>query len=125
MSESSDGKRKMGRVVSWSHHIEAIAGPLLASDTRESWLARAARQAGISFRQCKALYYGEAIDPKLSVAMGVLEAAQSARREARELALRFERLAGSMNAADADFYSDDVLALIDAARRIRGEDRSG
>lgn len=120
MAESSDGNRK----VSWAAEIEAIAGPRMASDTRESWLARAARKAGISFRQCKALYYGETIDPKVSVALGVAAAAEKARNEARALARRFESLAGAMNASDTDFYSSDVLTLLDAARRLRGVDRA-
>lgn len=125
MSESSDGDRKMGRVACWPSEIDVIAGPLLAGDTRESWLARAARRAGITFRQCKALYYGETSDPKVSVAIGVITAAQAARREAADLAQRFESLAGAMNAAsDQDFYSADVLALLDAARRLRGTDRA-
>lgn len=126
MSESSDGNRKMHRVLNWQVEIETIAGPMLASDTRESWLARAARRASITFRQCKALYYGETADPKHSVASGVIEAAELARREAREMASRFEKLAGSLNANSeiADRYSDDVVALVQAANRLRGVDRA-
>ena len=124
MSETSDGVREMGRVLSWPSEIEAIAGAKHSGDTRESWLARAARRAGITYRQCRALYYGETSDPKVSVAISVIGAAQAARREALQLAARFETLAGGMSAADPDFYSEDVLALLDAARRIRGVDRS-
>jgi hypothetical protein len=110
--------------MSWPSEIEAVAGPLLAGDTRESWLARAAKRAGITFRQCKSLYYGETSDPKSSVGFAVLSASRAARLEAQQLAGRFESLAGAMNAADTDFYSEDVLALIDAARRLRGVGRS-
>lgn len=115
----------MGRVTSWADEIEVIAGPKLASDTRESWLARAARRAGITFRQCRALYYGETVDPKMSVAIGVVTAAQAARREAAAQASRFEKVAGALHASDPDFHSSDIVALIDAARRLRGEDRPG
>jgi len=111
-------------VLSWQTEIETIAGPRLASDTRESWLARAARRAGITFRQCRALYYRETIDPKHSVGTRVQEAARAARDEARQLASQFESLAGSLNAKDADFHSEDVAALIDAANRLRGLDRA-
>jgi hypothetical protein len=114
----------MGRVLSWADEIEVIAGPRLANDTRESWLARAARRAGITFRQCRALYYGETVDPKVSVAIGVVAAAQAARREAAALASRFEAAAGGLNAIDSDFHSSDIAALIHAARRLRGDDRS-
>jgi len=121
VSESSDGNRKMSRVLSWHIEIEVIAGPVLANDTKESWLARAARRAGITYRQCKALYYRETVDPKVSVASGVLIAADKARKEASELASRFESLAGSLNAKDADFFGNDVAALIHAAQRLRGQ----
>lgn len=124
MSESSDENRKMSRVISWQTEIEAIAGPRMAGDTKESWLARAARRAGITFRQCKALYYGETTDPKVSIASGVIVAAEAARQEARSLASRFENLAGEMNATNSDLYSADVLALINAARRLRGVART-
>lgn len=43
--------------------VASVAGPRSWSDTRESWLARAARRAGISYRQAKALWYGEITDP--------------------------------------------------------------
>lgn len=125
MSEKSNGVRKMDRVAYWATEIELIAGPRLANDTRESWLARAARRAGITFRQCKALYYGEMIDPKVSVAIGVVAAAQAARREASALASRFENAAGGLNAIDKDFHGADIAALIYAARRLRGDDRPG
>lgn len=124
MSECSDGKRKMSRAVVWAAEIRVIAGPVMPGDTRESWLARAARKAGITYRQCKALFYSETVDPKHSVASGVLEAAAKAREEARALAAQFETIAGSLNAKDPDFHSEDVLALIDTARTLRGLDRA-
>lgn len=128
MSESSDdnseGKSVVGRALQWRDEIAAIAGPMLTGDTRESWLARAARKANISFRHAKALFYGEIVDPKVSVALSVIVVAAQARKEARALASRFESLAGAMNAADQDFYSEEVLALLDASRRLRGVDRA-
>lgn len=44
-----------------------LAGPKDWIDTRQRWLERAARRAGISFRAAKALYYGETPDPRSSV----------------------------------------------------------
>lgn len=117
MSEKLDGKMS---AINWTDHIEVIAGPY--SGNRKGWLSRAARKSGATFRQIKALYYGECIDPKTSVALGVLSAAEKARAEASELASRFESLAGAMNASDPDFYSSDVLTLIGAARALRGLD---
>ena len=114
----------MPKVLSWHTEIEIIAGPMQAGDTKESWLARAARKAGISYRQCKALYYREMTDPKHSVACGVIDAADTARKQALALAARFEHIAGGMYARDKDFYGDDIIALVDAARRLRGQDRT-
>lgn len=47
--------------------ILTLAGPRRDSDTREAMIARAARRAGISFRQAKSLFYGESSDPRNSV----------------------------------------------------------
>jgi hypothetical protein len=115
-------------LLSWQKEIATIAGPLLQNETRESWLARAARKAGITFRQCKGLFYGEIDDPKVSVAWGVLSAAAKARKEARELASQFEYLAGKMNAkidqnlgsSESQSLSEEIVALIHAARVLRG-----
>lgn len=114
----------MQRTLDWKEIVGEIAGPMGSNDTRESWLARAARKARVSYRQIKSLYYGTTKDPRTSIAINVLTAADKARKEASELASRFESLAGAMNASDQDFYSADVLALIDAARRLRGMDRA-
>ncbi len=124
MAEKSDGNRKMPKVLSWQDDIATIAGPMRSGDTRESWLARAARKAGITFRQCKALYYGETTDPKYSVGVGIDKAASEARAEALRLAAQFESLAGSLNARDQDFHSEDIAALVNAARSLRGVDRA-
>ena len=114
----------MNRTVDWQTEISAIAGPYRPSDTRESWLARAARKSTATFWHIKALYYNELTDPKYSVAYKVLSAAEKARAEASELASRFESLAGAMNGADKNFHSEDVLMLIHAARQLRGVDRT-
>lgn len=106
--------------------IATVAGPRQWSDTRESWLARAARKSGVTFRQAKALFYGEITDPNHLAARRMRDAAiECGRREARSLADRFETIAGGLNATDADFYGADASALIDAARLLRGLDRAG
>lgn len=129
MSENRDGNVVAYRTVGWRGEIAAIAGPIQPNDTRESWLARAARKAAVPHRHIKALFYGEMADPKYSVAYKVLSAAQKARIEAAKLdasALsgKFETIAEGMLNADKDFYSADAAALLDAARILRGVDRS-
>lgn len=129
MSENRDGKVVAYRTVDWRGEISAIAGLFQASDTRESWLARAARRADVSFRHIKAMFYGELKDPKYSVAYKVLSAAQRARIDAAKLdasalSSKFETIAAGMLNADQDFYSADVTALLNAARMLRGMDRA-
>lgn len=96
--------------------VAAVAGPRQWSDTRESWLNRAARKAGISYRQAKALFYEEIKDPNH----------RSARlmRDAAEQAGRYEQIAGALNAADQDFYGDDITALLNLARALRNVGRA-
>jgi hypothetical protein len=103
--------------------VAAAAGPRQWNDTRESWLARAARNAGVSYRQAKALFYGEITDDEHKTVRRMREAA--GQHEAEQLAHRFEALAGSLQSRDADFHSSDVAALLHAARALRGLDRSG
>ena len=116
----------MSAAVNWSEMIGVIAGPKLPGDTGESWLARAARRAGITYRQAKALKYGETTDPKHSVASRVLTAADQAkiiqaRHHANELATIFQGLRN----IDEDFHRPHIDALVDAARALGAVDRTG
>ena len=103
--------------------VASVAGPILPSDNRESWLRRAARNAGTTYRQAKSLFYGEITDPYHRTVSQFREAA--ARHEARNLATQFESIAGGLNARDADFYGSHAAALVEIARILRGLDRSG
>ena len=47
--------------------IVKLAGDREVFDSRERWLERAARRAGISFRTAKSLFYREGADPRASV----------------------------------------------------------
>jgi hypothetical protein len=106
--------------------IAAVAGPVQLSDNRKSVLSRAARNSGLTFRQVKALFYGEITDPYHRAARKLKDAAvQAGRKEARSLAAQFETIAGGLNARDEDFHREDVAALIGAARLLRGLDRTG
>jgi len=105
--------------LNWTELIGQIAGPMKPGDTRESWLNRAARKSRLSYRQIKSLYYGQSKDPRTSVAICVLTAAEKARNEAARLAEQYENIAGMLNAQDPKSNSGDVLALIEAARALR------
>lgn len=54
-----------------------LAGPRAWCDTRESWIARAARRYGISARTARSIFYRQISDPKWSV----VEAIRNALRE--------------------------------------------
>lgn len=101
---------------SMREHIATLAGPRQWSDTRESWLARAARKAGLSYRTIKALWYGEITDEN--------NASARLLRQAAELANQYESMARIMNENNSEFYREHALALLDMARTLRGEDRS-
>jgi hypothetical protein len=100
--------------------VIAVGGPLLPGENRKGWLGRVAKWAGISPRVASAAFYGETSSrgaaAKLKAAAG--------RYEAENLARQFEHLAMSLNVRDADFHSPDVSALLDAARALRGLDRT-
>jgi hypothetical protein len=90
--------------------ISAVAGPRSWSDTRESWLNRAARRAGISFRQTKALWYGEITDAN--------------HRSARLMRDAAEKYAAIAAQVDPALHSSEIASLIDLARTLRGRDPS-
>jgi hypothetical protein len=102
--------------------VMAVAGPKTVNDTRETWLRRAARLAGTSYRQAKALFYCEIEDPHHPTVTKFKEAA--GKHEARLMAEQFERMAVSLNQRDSDFHCQDIAALLSAARALRGLDRA-
>ncbi len=124
MSESSYRNCVAGRTIDWRHLIEEIAGPLPPHGAQERWFFQAARACGLSARKIESLWRGECKDPKFSIAIRVLSAAEKARAEASALATRFENAAGALNEKDPEFHRADVLALISAANKLRGMDRA-
>ena len=115
--------KKLSKESSMRGLVAAVAGPILPSDNRQSWLRRAAHRAGTSYRQARALWYGEIVDPyHRSVAL-FKEAA--GRHEARNLAAQFQNLAHSLEQRDADFHSADIAALLNAARALSNLNSAG
>lgn len=101
--------------------VAVVAGPRQWSDTRESWLSRAARRAQLNYRTIKALFYAEITDPDHPSVRRLRDAAaRLGKTEGEALAEKFETLATALRVSDADFYSADVAQLIDAARALRG-----
>ncbi len=113
----------MSEKASMRRLVEAVAGPRTWSDTRQSWLNRAARRSGLSFRTIKGIWYGEITDESHAAIRILRRTAADTSPEI--LAQRLEALARGMVAADADFYRPDIRALIDAVRALRNLDRPG
>lgn len=104
--------------------INTVAGPRGWSETRESWLARAARLVGVTPRSMRSAFYGGICDPEHKVVRRIISAAEvKAKAEANELASRFQTIAAGLNATDPDFHREDIAALIGAARMLGGLDR--
>jgi hypothetical protein len=113
---------KLSKGVSMRELVEAVAGPRLVSDTRETWLRRAARRADLSFRSIKAVFYGEVTDPRHPT-IRLLQIAAAQRGQ--ELAEIYQNAAAWMERQDQDFYRDHIAALLSVARELRTEDRAG
>ena len=118
---------KMDTAINWQNEIGAIAGPF--DGNRKGWLARAARAAKVPLRQVKALYYGESDDPKLSVGMKIMSAAEQARigearKDAAVVAGIYRRHAEALAVADPDFHRPEIDALLTAARILGNRNSS-
>lgn len=116
---------KMSHAVNWQDEIGAIAGSF--DGNRKGWLDRAARTAQVSFRQVKALYYGEIKNPRLDTASAIINAAtqarlNEARRNAHQVAEIYRRHAEALAAADQDFHRNEIDALLTAARILGSRD---
>ncbi len=102
--------------------VASVAGPFEYSDNRKSWLNRAARRSGLSYRTIKSVWYGEITDEGHH-SIRLLKHAANERTEI--LARRLETLARGMEQTDPSFYRPDVSALIHAIGALRGLDCAG
>jgi hypothetical protein len=105
----------------------ALAGRPPMHGELPRWLKNVAEAVGISVRTARSIWNGNISRPDHLAIKELKRVAkvESARREAAHLAQRFETIAGGLNAKDADFYSEDIAALIGAARALRNVDRTG
>jgi hypothetical protein len=95
--------------------IEAVT-PRSVNDSRESWLRRAARLAGCSYRSAKSVFYQEITDPDHKTITKLRRAAQ---HHANNLARQFELAAVALDHRDADFHLHDIDAFRAAAHALR------
>lgn len=113
------------REASLRDELVSVAGPRAWGDTRESWLNRAARTCGITFRQAKSIFYGETRDPRASVERAIREAARLKReKQARQAdAAKLLNLAAALDKRDEQFFISDVEAMRSLADRLLALDR--
>jgi len=104
----------------WRQEVVWVCGPRLETDTRESWLARGAKKAGVTWRQLKALFHREVVDPKHSIGERVRLAAAQARKEAIQHAAQMQSLVARLQHTDPDFYGEEVNRLLFEIHRLRG-----
>ena len=113
---------KSSGVKSVRHEIAIVAGPREWGDTRESWLARVPRRIpSVSFRTVRALWYGEIQDANHWAAREIKREAEriSTRKEASELANKYEKIIAALDQADSEFHLPDVAALKQLVRQLR------
>ncbi len=118
-----DKRSRMEHALNWKDEISVIAGPF--EGNRKSWLARAARRAAVSYRQVRALYYGESTNPRHETAASIIEAAnearlREARRDAQQVAGLYRQYAETLAATDPNSNRSEIDALLTAARILGG-----
>ena len=108
--------------------IAQVAGPQTWRDNRKSWIDRAAERAGISYRQAKAIYYGEIQDPDHNSIRRLRRAAidraelRMATQEAIALRNQLLSLRNALIVQDPTFYFADIHALECAICAMGGDD---
>lgn len=75
----------MDVAVEMRESIIELAGPREWHATRESWLAKAARESGISYRTAKSIFYEQHADHRASVVEKVRAAMARKQQTARDI----------------------------------------
>jgi uncharacterized protein HemY len=110
--------------------IIELAGNRDVFDSRNRWLDRAARVAGISSRMARRLFYCETNNPSSEVVESVRRARRNLRTkrgdehvgceasaEYQNMLARIERLEAALRVSDEDFNRGQIDALRDMAGR--------
>lgn len=93
--------------------VRRIAEPRRVGDSIKIAIGRAADKLGWGYSRTRDVWYGRArrID---ATEMDAL------RKEAANQASRYEAIARAMESTDSCFYEYEIIALVGAARRLRG-----
>ena len=132
MSNNQSGVRVVTEIaIEMRNSIIVLAGERGWAETRQRWLERAARQAGISYRAARALFYLEEHEPGASVVERIRVAVQrrkdteeATRVEFKQTVERLGFLVDRLATIDPDFHRQALRALRSTAPIARGEDRT-
>lgn len=122
---------EMSVAAEMKQSIVLLAGPRQDADTRGSMIARAARRAGISFRQAKTFFYAECDNPRIGVvervraAINKANVAQEAkaRAEYQHIQEQIQLLEQRLAAIDADLARSGSSGIQPGHRVDRALDR--
>ena len=98
--------------------VAEVAGPRAWTDTRETWLDRAAERSGVTYRTMRSIWHGS-IKKENHYAIQLLRLA-AGRKAALDLAAQYESIAEGLATSDPEFHRPHIIALIHAARALRG-----
>lgn len=93
--------------------VEIVAGPREWSDTRESWLSRAAKRSKLSYRTVRSIWYGTITDERHPAIRLLRHTAE------RRAAQQYESIARSLQAIDPEFHSPRITQYLALARSLR------
>jgi hypothetical protein len=101
--------------------IVEIGGPAGFYDNRESWLAKAARSAGVNYRTAKGFFYREYLNPNAVDVDRVREARARlhAKNESLRHAATLDSAADALCSIDETFHRAEIDRLRDVARHVR------
>lgn len=134
-NKSSGGVRVVNELaIEMRQAIVTLAGERSWTETRQRWLERAARRAGITYRSARALFYCEPHQPRAAVVDQVRAAVSQQKREEaisrEELAEMRTRIAlaeARFDRMDAEFFHPTIEAFRQATSPLgaqaNGSDR--
>ncbi len=109
--------------------VIALAGERNWGETRQRWLERAARRAGITYRSARALFYCEPHQPRAAVLHSVRAAVEELKKseakprdtEIEEMRSWMATLQGRLERLDSEFFVREIEALGAATPAAGGE----
>jgi hypothetical protein len=127
MSDNRSGVTVLTQIAAEMREgIATLAGDRAWAETRQRWIERAARAAGISYRAAKAMFYGEDHDPSSATVERVRRAVaqrkiteEANRGDTNDILSRLAFLERRLASIDPDFHCSDLEAIGAASHSAR------